>query len=172
MCFVFIIIFDLNFWSQIWFQNRRAKWRKSTKLGNFGGLESLKETEFVPAPNTDFSTKQFFKPVRAISMTMTSSDQFPILIDDSRSRTQRTPWICVKSVSMDGMWGRSRCLKCLKSMRSGALTRIRVELQASVPMITSTDLNLNIRRPIMAGIASLTTRRRRQRSLRLHWHPI
>lgn len=37
---------------QIWFQNRRAKWRKYEKLGNFGGLQDLKEMNYVPAPKT------------------------------------------------------------------------------------------------------------------------
>nr|ALR88647.1 intestine-specific homeobox protein-like 158 [Saccoglossus kowalevskii] len=37
---------------QIWFQNRRAKWRKYEKLGNFGGLQDLTETEMVPAPRS------------------------------------------------------------------------------------------------------------------------
>ncbi|GFN93850.1 intestine-specific homeobox [Plakobranchus ocellatus] len=38
---------------QIWFQNRRAKWRKHSRLRNFGGLQDLTEVSYVPAPKPD-----------------------------------------------------------------------------------------------------------------------
>ncbi|CAG5123918.1 unnamed protein product [Candidula unifasciata] len=37
---------------QIWFQNRRAKWRKHSRVRNFGGLQDMTEVSYLPAPRS------------------------------------------------------------------------------------------------------------------------
>ncbi|XP_005093644.1 uncharacterized protein LOC101853533 [Aplysia californica] len=48
---------------QIWFQNRRAKWRKHSRLRNFGGLQDLTEVSYVPAPQPNHKLDITPKPV-------------------------------------------------------------------------------------------------------------